>query len=156
VAEHEQPVGGSTPGAQALTLEQHRAQAIELGDYSGAQYGDMAVSIAAGQFPYNGTSQAYESSRLVKGGAGTCYGFSGYSSRATAQFIHLYDLPNLAALTASMSPDVIIAVPASSNFSYDAGSHGRRFLQGLIIANSTTGPTYTAGAADTYYDVQYV
>lgn len=136
------------------TLAEARRAALADGDVDGEQYGDEAMAIRAGQFPRNVTSQAYESTHVVKSGACTLYGFSGYSSRASSQFVQVHDVRGLPASGAV--PVVVIAVTASSNFSYDAGMHGRRFLQGCVIVNSTTGPTYTAGAADTFFDVQYV
>ena len=156
MAEHAQSAAVPTLGGAPLTLAQARAVALEGADYAPGQYGDAALAIVAGQFPRNASSQAYESVRLVKGGAATCYGFSGYSSRASAQYVLLFDIPNLSGLVAGAVPVVIVAVTAASNFSYNPGNSGRRFLQGLVIANSTTSPTDTAGAADTFYDEQYV
>ena len=143
----------------AYTLDDIRRAAYEaVADDDGRllQFGDEALAVLAGEFPRNSRSSAYESLRLVKAGAVTVYGFSGYSSRATSQWIHLYDAASADLLATGAVPSVILSVLGVSNFSYDAGAHGRRFLQGCVIANSTTGPTYTAGAADTWYDVQYV
>lgn len=120
------------------------------------QYGDEAMAIAAGAFPRNSSSFAYVSSLYVKGGWATLYGFSGYSSNAASQFIQVFDLGSLAQLATGAVPVLVLGIPGTTNFSYAAGVHGRRFSRGIVIANSTTGPTYTAGAADTWFDVQYV
>jgi hypothetical protein len=53
-------------------------------------------------------------------------------------------------------PKVIIVVPASSNFSIDFGEHGRVFNNGVVICNSSTGPTKTIGLADCWFDTQYI
>jgi hypothetical protein len=71
----------------------------------------------------------------------------------SAQFIQLHDAAALPADTAV--PEVFITVPASSNFSIDFGQYGRTFVNGIVICNSTTGPTKTIGAANCWFDVQY-
>lgn len=107
-----------------------------------------------GGFPCNSASSALESFRVVKSGAGTLYGFSGFSNRASQQFIQVFDLGNLPADGAV--PMIVITVPASSNFSYDGGLHGRAFRAGIVICNSSTAATKTIGSADCWFDAQYV
>lgn len=105
-------------------------------------------------YPLNSTSIALEATRIVKAGAGTLYGLSGYSNRGTAQFIQVHDAASIPA--AGAVPVLIIAVPATSNFNLYYGSVGRAFQHGCIVVNSTTAATYTAGLADTWFDVQYL
>lgn len=104
--------------------------------------------------PSNATSTAYEASRVVKASAGVLYGLTGYNSKASAQFILLFDSATVPADTAV--PKVVISVPATSNFSIDFGPYGRSFSTGIAISNSSTGPTKTIGSADCWFDVQYV
>lgn len=104
--------------------------------------------------PDNSTSTAYEASRVVKATKGTVFGVTGYNSKTSAQFIQLHDATAVPADTAV--PKVTFTVPASSNFTIDFGKYGRRFTTGIVICNSSTGPTKTLGSADTWWDVQYV
>lgn len=103
--------------------------------------------------PTNATSSAYEASRIAKASAGNLYGFSGYNAKTTQQFIQVHDSATLPADTAV--PVIIITVPPSSNFSYDAGQYGRAFAAGITLCNSSTGPTKTIGTTDTWFDIQY-
>ena len=57
-----------------------------------------------------------------------------------------------------MTGDVPVAVFTVATISHVAISYifpGRCHQDGRWVVNSTTGPTYTAGAADTCFDVQY-
>jgi hypothetical protein len=105
------------------------------------------------QEPFNSTSNAYEKSRLVSTSESRLFGFSGYNSGA-AQFILVFDATALPAEGAA--PDMIIAAGATSNFSAYFGSVGRWMYQGIVLCNSSTGPTKTIGAADCWFDVQYL
>ena len=119
---------------------------------------DVMASILAGErgdlLPVNARSVAYEASRVAKSGAGLCFGLSGYNSKVSAQFILVFDAQTVPADGAV--PETIISVPAASNFSLDYGYHGRAFTQGIVVCNSSTGPTKTIGSADCWFDVQYV
>jgi hypothetical protein len=101
----------------------------------------------------NSTVAAYVASKVVKASPGTLYGFSGYNSRTSAQFIQLHDAASLPADAAV--PVLTFTVPASSNFSVDFGTTGRPFTVGIVICNSSTGPTKTVGTTDCWFDAQY-
>lgn len=116
-------------------------------------YAKFAGELSPGGWPINSSSGKYENKRIVKSGAGTIYGLSGSNSLASGQWVHMFDTQE-ASLT-GLVPVWIMPVDASAPFWADWGPVGRAFLRGCVLANSTTGPTYTAGAADCWYDAQY-
>lgn len=108
--------------------------------------------------PLNARSNAYENAQRIKSGAGLLFGFSAYSSLATAQFIQLHD--SQAAPATGAVPEAVFPIngAAVATGDYLAVSYifpGRFFQRGIWVVNSTTGPTYTAGAADTFFDAQF-
>lgn len=102
----------------------------------------------------NATTTAYATNLVVKASPGTLYGITGYNSLASAQWIQIHDAISLPANAAV--PKVILYVAASTAFSFEFNSYGRRFAIGIVVCNSTTGPTKTLGSADCWFDVQYV
>ncbi len=113
------------------------------------------LHLASGQFPFNSHSTVYENARVVKAGPGTLYGFQGYSSRTSAQLILVFDLSAGVPANGAV-PVIIIPVATASVFSAYWGKVGRRFERGIVLCNSSTGPTLTIGAADTWFDAQYI
>lgn len=103
--------------------------------------------------PLNIRSNAYELARIVKSGPGRCYGFTVYSSKASAQFIQWFDANTVPG--AGSAPDGVIGVAAASSQGV-AWLPPRIFHTGFVLVCSTTAPTYTAGSADCYFDVQFV
>lgn len=107
----------------------------------------------SGSAPSNAVTAGYASSLAVKASAGTLYGVAGYNS-GPQQFLQLHDAAALPANgVAPVGP--LITVPAASNYSIDFGTHGMRFSTGIVVSNSTTGPTKTLGAADCWIAARY-
>jgi len=98
-------------------------------------------------------STAYEASRIIKASGGILLSIMGYNS-GPAQFIQLHDSATLPADTAV--PEVVIAVPALSNFSIDVPVSGIPFTAGVLVCNSSTGPTKTIGSANCYFAAVYI
>lgn len=103
--------------------------------------------------PLNVHSLAYENGHQVKTGPGQLFGFTAYSSNVAAQWIQLFDLASAPSSGAVPVAIFKVATAASITIGY---LPARTFLTGIWIGNSSTGPTYTAGAADTFFDVQFV
>lgn len=101
----------------------------------------------------NSDSIAYVASQIIKAGPGMLYRLVGYNSKASAQFIQLHDAAALPAEAAV--PKEVITVAASSNFDIALGVYGRKFTVGIVVCNSSTGPTKTIGSADVWISAQY-
>jgi hypothetical protein len=119
---------------------------------------DAWLKILAGEFttglPLNSNSTQLESVRVVKSGAGMLFGFHAYSNNAGAQFIQIFDTVSPTPATSQLVAQWKLAATSQVDVSYIFP--GRFFRQGIVIANSTTAGTYTAGAADTWIDAQYI
>lgn len=127
-----------------------------------AMAASLAVAFSSDQSPVgtflaaasNASNTAYATNLVIKASAGTLYGLSGYNSKTSSQFIQLHDAASLPADAAV--PKVFILVPASSNFAIDFGPRGRVFATGIVICNSSTGPTKTIGSSDIWVDAQFI
>lgn len=103
--------------------------------------------------PANKHSNAYAASLVVKTGPGILYGFTVYNSNAAAQFILVFDAAAVPANGAI--PAVVLTAATVANLGAN-WIPGRAFQVGCVLVNSSTGPTLTIGAADCFWDAQYV
>ena len=108
--------------------------------------------------PLNAHSNVAANVLQVKPAPGLLFGFSVFTSKATAQFIQVHD-----SLTAPASGAVPAAVFQINGAAVATGDHlavsyifpGRFFLYGIWLANSSTAATLTAGSADCFFDAQF-
>lgn len=116
----------------------------------------LAGEFEASGVPLSATTNALAASLVVKSGAGLLFGISGFNNNAAAQFIQIFDAETLPADGAI--PSVVIKAPANTtgNFSADWIFPGRFFSRGIVICNSSTAATKTIGAADCWFDAQYI
>ena len=105
-------------------------------------------------WPLNVSSNAAESSHVIKAGAGRLFGFTVYNSAAAAQFIQLHDAQTLPADGAV--PVFVVKVATVVDKGVFWGDWGRFFNRGIVICNSSTFATKTLGAADCFFDCQYL
>jgi hypothetical protein len=101
--------------------------------------------------PDNFHSNALASS-LVIAGVHKLVGFTVLNTKASVQYIQVFDLAALPADGAV--PAVVVTVAATS----DKGVlwlPPRKHLEGIVICNSSTAGTKTIGASDCFFDVQF-
>lgn len=104
--------------------------------------------------PLSSHSNAYANVLRVKNGPGLFLGFSVYNSAVAAQFIQLFDSQDAPA-TGDV-PVAVFTVATIANLAVSYIFPGRYMLRGMWLANSSTGPTYTAGSADCFFDAQFI
>jgi hypothetical protein len=103
--------------------------------------------------PFNASSTALEASRIVKASPGVLYGLSGYNGNAGTRYIQFHNSMTLPADTAV--PVLTLPVAAGAAFNFDFGAYGMGFSLGIVVCNSSTGPTKTIGAADSWFTARY-
>ena len=99
------------------------------------------------------SSTAYANKINVKASAGTLHNIAGHTTNTSAQYIQIYNVNNNTPAGTPVGSFLVPASPAGSNFSIDF--KGIPLTTGICVANSTTGATYNAGAADCYFTVTY-
>lgn len=120
---------------------------------AGGWFGGIVRELHSSGLPLNSHSNAYEAKHRAKTGPGLLFGFSVYSSAVAAQFIQVFDKTDAPA-TGDI-PEAVFTVATIAHLAVSYIFPGRFHKYGIWVANSSTGPTYTAGAADCFFDVQY-
>lgn len=126
---------------------------VDQGDTTWVKKVASVSKPVTGNAPSNATTTAYAASLVAKASAGTLWGIGGFNS-GPAQFLQLHDAATLPA-NGAVPVGPLIFVAAASNFSIDFGTYGMAFATGIVISNSTTGPTKTIGAADCWISARY-
>lgn len=114
-----------------------------------------APSSSQSSTPSSDDSTTLEASSVSKNIAGVLYGFSGYNSLASDQYVQVH---NASALPADGAvPLVTMVVRAQSNFSWQppSGKFGKYFSAGIVVCNSTTIATKTIGAANCWFNLDF-
>lgn len=115
----------------------------------------LAGEITSAGLPLNSSSPKLEAFRVVKQGAGTLFGFTVFNSNVAAQFIQLHDT-NTSPPANGTAPVFVISVPTITSQGIAWVIPGRFFTRGILIVNSSTVATLTIGAADCFFDAQYI
>ena len=102
--------------------------------------------------PLNSYANAKLASLIVPGNL-LVYGFTVYSTKASAQFLNVFNASALPADTAV--PLFSWPLAANNGVGFSWAPNGRRFHAGLVLCNSSTDATKTIGSADCFFDVQY-
>lgn len=111
----------------------------------------LAVGLDA--IPLNAYTNAKQASFIVPGNL-LVYGWTVYNTKASAQFLNVFNASALPADTAV--PLFSWPLSANNGVGFSWAPNGRRFHAGLVLCNSSTDATKTIGSADCFFDVQYV
>ncbi len=81
------------------------------------------------------------------------YGFLVYNTKASAQYLNVFDASTLPA--DGGVPLFSFALAANSGVGFDWTPRGRQFQTGLVLCNSSTDTAKTIGSVDCFFDVQF-
>ena len=102
--------------------------------------------------PLNFNVGALRNSIVVPGRL-VVYGFTVYNTKASAQYLNVFDGSTLTADGAV--PLFSWPLAANSGVGFGWQPNGRQFQGGLVLCNSSTDATKTIGSADCFFDVQF-
>lgn len=104
-------------------------------------------------WPPNYSSKQLEASAVVKTGSGILYGFTVSNTKASAQFVQVFDARSLPADGAVPIISQTVAAGSVVGFNWIPG---RTFFAGIVLCNSSTQGSKTLGSADCLFDAQYL
>jgi hypothetical protein len=102
--------------------------------------------------PRNNASARLRASIQLPGGI-VVYGFTVYNTKASAQYLNMFEADALPADAAV--PILSWPLAANNGVGFWFGVNGRRFDAGLVLCNSSTDAAKTIGSADCLFDVQF-
>lgn len=100
------------------------------------------------------STSAYSASGVIKAKGGRLLSISGYNSKASVQYIQIFNTVAVPADTAV--PVFVIAVAASSNFSINFSPASLGCMTGITWSNSSTVPTKTIDSADVFLTALFI
>jgi len=106
------------------------------------------------ELPNNATSSALANSIVAFTGQGRLIGFTVSSTRASGQFVQLFNQTTVPSDGAVPLLSIDIATVTAKGVAFDP--YGRWMTVGCVICNSTTQGSKTIGAADCLFDVQWI
>lgn len=138
---------------ERILLQENDSYALQLSTYGSAQK-NLALPITdLSQTPLAYDSTVIEQGHVIKTTGGVLHILFGYNGRTTSQFIHVYNATTLPVDGAI--PVISFLVTGTSNFSYDFGKYSKAFPLGIVVGNSSTQATKTAGSADCWFNILY-
>lgn len=93
-------------------------------------------------------AQALATNQAVAG-AKKLYSVTGYNSKASNQYILLFDAATLPAN--GTVPLLALQANSKNAFAWDFGPEGMSMSTGVVVANSSTDTTLTVGSADCFF-----
>lgn len=106
------------------------------------------------ELPRNAFTPAVANSLVAFTGQGRVLGISISSTRASSQFIQVFNASSVPADGAVPLISIDIATVVAKAIAFDP--YGRWFTIGCVVCNSSTQGTKTIGSADCLFDVQYI
>jgi hypothetical protein len=106
------------------------------------------------ELPNNASSPALAASIVAFVGMGRLLGFTVSNTKASGQFIQVFDATSLPADGAVPPISIDIATVTAKGVAFDPA--GRWMTRGCVICNSSTQGSKTIGSADCLFDVQYI
>lgn len=98
-------------------------------------------------------SAAQQASAIVKAAPGQLLFLHFYNANAAARWLQVFDSATLPADTAI--PLLTFPVAIAGTFTLNLAPLGLLMAKGIVVCNSSTGPTKTIGAADSLFTVGY-
>jgi hypothetical protein len=125
-----------------------------VSEYVVSPVAELFGEFAAAELPSNNHSNVLAASLVACTGPAYLVAFTINNTNAAAQFIQLHDANVLPA--DGVAPAVVFTGPASSDKFVTYSLPGRFFQRGIVICNSSSAATKTIGAADCFFDVQFI